>query len=124
MLRPGIVTGVMRPCAVWVVKESAYTPRVGDKNTKSTGRPHVGRWLGGFGGAGAIVAGGLAAFFDLGFLPSLGIAVLGAILGIGVGVGIAEAVLLLADVLGWDERPQNSRIGRLVRYLDRALHDL
>jgi hypothetical protein len=47
---------------------------VSNQNAKPT---FVRWWLGGFGGAGAIVAGALTAMFDVGFLPSLGDAVLG-----------------------------------------------
>jgi hypothetical protein len=83
-----------------------------DESAKPTS-PFVWWWLGGLGGVGAIGAGALAALFDFGFLASLGIAALGAVVGHSVGIGIAEAVVLIADGLGWDEKPHPSRIGRL-----------
>jgi hypothetical protein len=81
-------------------------------------------WLGGSAGAGAIVAGVLAAMLDLGLLASLGIAGLGAIVSLLVGIGIAKAVVLVADSLGWDESPQTSRAGRLARRMDQVIDEL
>lgn len=78
-------------------------------------------WLGGFGLLGAIVGGALAVLFDSGFLASLGIAFLGAVVGLCLGVGIAETVVLIADGLGWDEKPQTSRIDRVVRHLNEVI---
>jgi hypothetical protein len=96
-----------------------------DENHAPRGRLFAWWWLGSFAGAGAIVAGALAAMlFDLGFLASLGIAVLGAIVGVRVGFGIAEAVVLIADSLGWDERPQTSRAGRLARRMDQVIDEV
>ena len=81
-------------------------------------------WLGGFGGAGAIVAGALAAMFDVGSLASLGIAVLGAIVSLLMGIGIAKVVVLVADSLGWDERPQTTRAGRLAQRMDQVIDEV
>jgi hypothetical protein len=97
-----------------------YTPGMTDE---PTARPFAWWWLGGFSGAGAIVAGAVGAMLDLGFLASLGIAVLGAIAGLSVGLGVAEAVVLIADSLGWDERPQTSRAGRIARRMDQVIDE-
>jgi hypothetical protein len=91
-----------------------------DESAKPTS-PFVWWWLGGFGLLGAIGAGALAVLFGSGFLASLGIAVLGAIVGLSLGVGIAEAVVLIADGLGWDEKPQTSRIDRVVRHRNEVI---
>jgi hypothetical protein len=83
----------------------------GDKASDS----FAGWWLGGFGCAGAIVAVTLVAVFaNLGFVESTGIAALGAIVGVVIGLQLALALVLLAEeLLGWDEEPPVSRIGRL-----------
>jgi hypothetical protein len=48
-------------------------------------------WLGGFSCAGALVGGVLAAvYLNGGVLGSLGIALIGAIVTLGVGIGISE----------------------------------
>jgi hypothetical protein len=61
---------------------------------------------------------------DLGFLGSLGIAVLGAIVGLMVGVGLAEVVALTADGLGWAEIPETSHVRRFVRRMDEVIAQL
>jgi len=98
---------------------------VSDDSGKWTGALFVQWWLGGFACAGAIAAGALAAvFLDQGVLASLGIAVIGAILGLCVGIGIAKAFVLIADGLGWDDKPQTSRTGRLVRRMDQVIDQI
>lgn len=83
----------------------------------------AGCWLGGFGCAGAIVAGVLGAVFaDLGFVESAGILALGAVLGAVIALRVAVILVLLAeDLLGWDEQPPISRIGRLYLRLDQLI---
>jgi hypothetical protein len=82
----------------------------------------AGWWLGGFGCAGAIVAGVLAAVLaNLGFVDTAGIVALGAVLGAGIGFREAVALVLLADELGWDEEPPASRIGRFYLRLDQLV---
>jgi anti-sigma factor RsiW len=49
---------------------------------------------------GAVVAAGLGALLNAGFLASLGFAVLGLILGVSVGFGVAEVVALIGESLG------------------------
>lgn len=80
-------------------------------------------WLGGFCFAGTIIALlTLAAVLgSLPFLGFLGIAVLGAIVGLLVGFGIAQALVLIAEGLGWDEKPRSSRLGRVVQCLDQLI---
>jgi hypothetical protein len=89
-------------------------------NDGKAGDSFAGWWLGGFGCAGAIVAGTLVAVFaNLGFVESAGIAALGAIAGVAIGLNVAMTLVLLAEeLLGWDEEPPVSRIGRLYRRLD------
>jgi hypothetical protein len=89
-------------------------------NDGKAGHSFAGWWLGGFGCAGAIVAGTLVAVFaNLGFVESAGIAALGAIAGVAIGLDVATALVLLAEeLLGWDEEPPVSRIGRLYLRLD------
>jgi hypothetical protein len=89
-------------------------------NDGKAGDSFAGWWLGGFGCAGAIVAGTLVAVFaDLGFVESAGIAALGAIAGVAIGLDVAMTLVLLAEELpGWDEEPPVSRIGRLYGRLD------
>lgn len=59
--------------------------------------------------AGGVLA---AVFVNGGVLGSLGVAFLGAILGLGIGLSIAEVI---ADGFVWDEKTPTSRIGRLAR---------
>jgi hypothetical protein len=89
-------------------------------NDGKAGDSFAGWWLGGFGCAGAIVAGTLVAVFaNLGFVESAGIAALGAIVGVLIGLRVAMTLVLLAEeLLRWDEEPPVSRIGRLYRRLD------
>ena len=89
-------------------------------NDGKAGDSFAGWWLGGFGCAGAIVAGTLVAVFaNLGFVESAGIAVLGAIAGVAIGLDVAMTLVLLAEeLLGWDEEPPVSGIGRLYLRLD------
>jgi|GEM_PF-6172779 hypothetical protein len=85
------------------------------------GRLFVRWWLGGFAGVGALAAGAVAAaFLSGGVLGSLGIAIIGAILGLEIGVGIAEMLVVIAEWLGWDEKPPPSRIGRLVQRMEQV----
>jgi hypothetical protein len=78
-------------------------------------------WLGGFGGVGAVVAAGLGALFNAGFLASLGFAVLGLILGLNVGFGFAQVVVLIGEGFEWDERPEASRVGRITRRMGEVI---
>jgi hypothetical protein len=55
------------------------------------------------------------------FLAFLGIAVLDAIVGLLVRFGIAQAIVLIAEGLGWDEKRRPSRLGRLVQCLDQLI---
>ncbi len=85
--------------------------------SKPTGDAFVWWWLGGFACTGALVAGTLAAVsMNGGVLGSLGIAFLGATLGLAIGSGIAWVLVLIAEELGWDEQPPSSRIRRLVEH--------
>jgi hypothetical protein len=99
---------------------ATYTRGVGDDSA----RPACGLfgwwWLGGFCFAGKTIAVlALAAVLgSVAFLAFLGIAVLGAIVGLLVGFGIAQALVLIAEGLGWDEKRRSSRLGRLVQCLD------
>ena len=86
--------------------------------------PFAVRWLSGFGCVGALFAGALAVAFNVGLLALLAIAVLGAIVGLMVGVGLAKVVVVLADSLGWDDRPETSHIGRLVRRMDQVIDEV
>jgi hypothetical protein len=98
-----------------------YTSRMSDESSKPTDGGFARWWLGGFGCVGAIVAGALAAVWgSWGFLSSLELAVLGGIVGLLVGLGIGEALALIADGLGWDDKPQTSRAGRLARRMDQG----
>ena len=83
----------------------------------------AGWWLGGFGCAGAIIAGTLVAVLsNPSFVESAGIAFLGAIVGVVIGIEVAKALVLLAEeLLGWDEEPPASRIGRLYLCLDQLI---
>ena len=84
-------------------------------NKNPASRSFVRRWLSGFGGVGAVVASGLGALFNAGFLASLSFAVLGLIVGLAVGFGLAEVVVLIGEGLEWDERHEASRVGRITR---------
>jgi hypothetical protein len=55
------------------------------------------------------------------FLAFLGIAVLGAILGLVVGFGVAQALVLVAEGLGLDEKRRFSPLGRLVQCLEQLI---
>lgn len=92
-----------------------------DENPAPASRSFAGWWLGGFGCVGAVLAGGVAAVFSVGFLGSLGMAVLGAIVSLSVGIGLAKVVVPIADGLGWDERPETSPEGRLARRVDQVI---
>ena len=59
-----------------------------------------------------------AVYVNGGVLGSLGIAIIGAILGLGVGSGIAGVLVLIAEELGWDEKAPTPRIGRLVQGME------
>jgi len=52
-------------------------------------------------------------------LAYLGLAVLGAIVGLVVGFGIAEVVVLVAH--GFGDEEQSSRFGRFVQCLDQLI---
>jgi len=100
---------------------------MGDASNANDGKAadsFAGWWLGGFGCAGAIIAGTLVAVFaNLGFVESAGIAALGAIVGVVIGLRVAMALVLLAEeLLGWDEEPSVSRIGRLYLRLDQLIN--
>jgi hypothetical protein len=77
-------------------------------NDGKAGDSFAGWWLGGFGCAGAIVAGTLVAVVaNLGFVESAGIAALGAIVGVVIGLRVAMTLVLLAEeLLRWDEEPR------------------
>jgi hypothetical protein len=92
-----------------------------DENPAPASRSFARWWLGGFGGVGAVVAAGLGALFNAGFLASLGFAVLGLILGLNVGFGVAEVVVLIGEGLEWDEMPEASRIGRITRRMGEVI---
>ena len=92
-----------------------------DENPAPTSRSFTRRWLGGFGGVGAVVAAGLGALFNAGFLASLGFAVLGLIVGLTIGFGVAEVVVLIGEGLEWDERPEASRVGRITRRMGEVI---
>jgi hypothetical protein len=86
---------------------------VSGDSDKRSGAAFARWWLGGFICAGALAGGVLAAIFvNGGVLGSLGVALLGAILSLGIGLGIAEAI---ADTFTWDEKTPTSRIGRLAQ---------
>ena len=102
---------------------------MGDASNANDGKADdsiAGWWLGGFGCAGAIVAGTLVAVFaNLGFVESAGIAALGAIVGVVIGIDVAMALVLLAEeLLGWDEEPPVSRFGRLYLRLDQLIDSI
>ena len=80
-------------------------------------------WLGGFGGVGAVVAAGLGALFNAGFLASLSFAVLGLIVGLAVGFDLAAVVVLIGEGLEWDERPEASRVGRITRRMGEVIDE-
>jgi hypothetical protein len=61
-----------------------------------------------------------AVYVNGGVLGSLGIALIGAILSLGVGIGIAEVLALIAEELGWDEKAPTTRIGRLVQRMEQV----
>jgi hypothetical protein len=99
---------------------------MGDASNANDGKADdsfAGWWLGGFGCAGAIVAGVLGAVFaDLGFVESAGIVALGAVLGAVIAFRVAVVLVLIAeDLLGWDEQPPASSIGRLYLRLDQLI---
>jgi hypothetical protein len=85
-----------------------YTRGVDDDSARPACRPFVWWWLGGFCFAGTIIAFlTLAAVFGSApFLGFLGIAVLGAIVGLLVGFGIAQLLVVIAEGLEWDEKPR------------------
>ena len=88
---------------------------------KPSGALFVRWWLGGFSCAGALVGGVLAAvYLNGGVLGSFGIALIGAILSLGVGIGIAGVLVLIAEELGWDEKAPTPRIGRLVQRVEQV----
>jgi hypothetical protein len=90
----------------------------GDSDKRS-GAVFVWWWLGGFICAGALAGGVLAAVFvNAGVLGSLGLGLLGAILGFGAGLSVAEVLLLIADGVRWDEKPATSRIRRLAQHME------
>jgi hypothetical protein len=41
--------------------------------------------------------------------------------GLLVGFGIAQALVLIAEGLGWDEKPRSSRLDRLVQCLKQLI---
>jgi hypothetical protein len=78
-------------------------------------------WLGGFSCAGALVGGVLAAvYLNEGVLGSFGIALMGAILYLGVATGIAGVLVLIAEELGWDEEAPTPRIGRVIQRMEQV----
>lgn len=82
-------------------------------------------WLGAFSLVGALVA-PLTVAVVLEREPSLvlvAIAILGGVVGILLGLGIARVIVVVADGLGWDERPRFHRLGRLVQHLDDLLDE-
>jgi hypothetical protein len=102
---------------------ATYTRGVGDDSARPTCGLFALWWLGGFSFAGTIIS-LLTLTAVLGSQPlleSLAVAVLGAIVGLLVGFGIAQALVLVADGLGWDEKPRSSRLGRLVQCLDQLI---
>jgi hypothetical protein len=102
---------------------ATYTRGVGDDRARPACGLFPWWWLGGFGFAGTIIALlTLAAVLgSVPFLAFLGIAVFGAIVGLSVGFGIAQALVLIAEGLGWDEKPWSSRLGRLVQCLEQLI---
>ena len=89
--------------------------------SRPSGALFVRWWLVGFSCAGALVGGVLAAvYLNGGVLGSLGIALIGAILSLGVGIGIAGVLVLIAEELGWDEMAPTPRIGRLVQRMEQV----
>ncbi|HEX6579470.1 MAG TPA: hypothetical protein VF195_01130 [Actinomycetota bacterium] len=98
---------------------------MGDASNANDGKgddSFAGWWLGGFGCAGAIVAGVLAAVLaNLAFVDMAGMVALGGVLGVVIGLRVAATLVLLADELGWDETPHASHIGRLYLRLDRLI---
>jgi hypothetical protein len=94
---------------------------VSGANGKPSGSLFVWWWLGGFSCAGALVGGTLAAvYLNGGVLGSFGIALIGAILSLGVGTGIAEVLVSIAEELGWDEKAPTPRIGRVVQRMEQV----
>jgi hypothetical protein len=98
-----------------VPRLATYTRGVGDDSARPACGLFVWCWLGGFCFAGTTIAVlTLAAVLgSMPFLAFLGIAVLGAIAGLLVGFGIAQAQVLIAESLAGDEKPRSSRLGRL-----------
>ncbi len=103
---------------------ATYTRDVGDDSARPACGPVAWWWFGGFSLAGTLIALLMLAplLGSRPFLAFLGIAVLGAIVGLLVGLGIAEALVLITDSLGWDEKPRSFRLGRLVQCLDQLIH--
>jgi uncharacterized membrane protein len=82
-------------------------------------------WLAGLALVGAIIAVVAGISSDLSFLPLVGVAVLGAVLGAVVSsevVGLVREFLEeLAEALEWDEDPPRSpRLARLARWMSRS----
>ena len=95
-----------------------------DKNPAPKSRSFARWWLGGFGSVGALIAAGLGALFNAGFLASLGFAVLGLIVGLTVGRGVAQMVVVIGEGLQWDERPEASRVGRITRRMGEVIDEV
>ena len=102
---------------------ATYTRVVGDDSARPACGLFAWWYLGGFCFAGTIIALlTLAAVLGrVPFLAFLGSAFFGAVVGLLVGFGIAQALVLIAEGLGWDEKPRFSRLGRLVQCLDQLI---
>ena len=61
-----------------------------------------------------------AVYLNGGVLGSLGIALIGAILGLGVGTGIAEVLVLIAEGLGVDDNAPTPAVSRLVQRMEQV----
>jgi hypothetical protein len=108
-----------RSCQGWPPTLAAW----GDDSARPAWALFAWWWLGGFCFAGTFIAVlTLAAVLgSMPFLVFLGIAVLGAIVGLLVRFGIAQAIVLIAEGLGWDVKRRSSRLGRLVQCLDQLI---
>ena len=102
---------------------------MGDASNANDGKAFhsfPGWWLGGFGCAGAIVAGTLVAVFaNLGFVESAGIAALGAIVGVVIGIRYGDGIGAAGRGTSWmGRRAPVSRIDRLYLRLDQLIDSI
>ena len=102
---------------------ATYTRGVGDDSARPACGLFASWWLGGFCFAGTTIALlTLAAVLgSVAFLAFLGIAVLGAIVGLLVGIQHGTGASADSRKPWGDEKPRSSRLGRLVQFLDQLI---